>query len=258
MEKEQLIANQIEEELMVTYSTKNYSFFKLFKSNREADHVSIIKKSIEKKDLTKYVPILVTKEGHIIDGQNRFFACQELGKKIYFFEVEEGTESDMIQLNSCAKQWTSEDYLHHYVQQEIPEYIRFYKIKEETGLTLSTILYCGAYIGGGAGRAHNMFKDGNLKLKSDYEEILRATSLIFNALKSANKMVTDKVCCAIIAQMISKKQIDVSKMCKKINTYPHLVEKKGTTIQFSRLLKKIYDYRENAANHVFSKDEKED
>lgn len=68
--------------LIEIHKSTDYGWFKFLPTNRTVVTSTRVKDSVETFDLTPYVPLIVTKDGYIIDGQNRFKVCRELGKPI--------------------------------------------------------------------------------------------------------------------------------------------------------------------------------
>jgi hypothetical protein len=107
--------------------TEDYSLFELTDINRDPKHSENVKASIEIKNLTSYIPILVKINPNngkytIYDGQGRFIACTNLGLSIYFV-IGENLEIDDIQLlNISQEKWKPEDYLRHYANRGFEEY----------------------------------------------------------------------------------------------------------------------------------------
>lgn len=64
--------------------TKNYEQFKFLKLNRNIDqsYVQELKRKIENRGLL--VPILIDKNGYVMDGQHRLMACKELEIPVQF------------------------------------------------------------------------------------------------------------------------------------------------------------------------------
>ena len=119
--------NGLKEKTLEVRSSYDYDKFGFYPGNRKPTHVERIKDSIQEKDLTQFVPILVTKDNGllmIIDGQNRYFACKELGKPIYYIEAKGLLESDMIVLNTNQKNWSLSDYVDFYCNQRDINYLR--------------------------------------------------------------------------------------------------------------------------------------
>lgn len=124
--------------------TKNYKMFKFSTLNREPKHYKKILESIKKNDLTKYNPILVsfTSQNNlvIIDGQNRFMACKNLGIPIHFIISDGASIEDAPQLNSASKNWSSLDYIKHYANKGDESYVKLIDICETYGIQSSTAI----------------------------------------------------------------------------------------------------------------------
>lgn len=54
----------------------DYGWFKFLPTNRTVGTSDKVKTSVETFDVTPYVPIIVTADGFIIDGQNRYEVCK--------------------------------------------------------------------------------------------------------------------------------------------------------------------------------------
>ena len=122
--------------------TRNYSKFVFSKDNREIKTKTVlaIKESMTKFGFIPGRPVLITKEGLIIDGQHRFLAAKDLGIEVEF-EILEGNYIDkMILLNNTQSNWTLEDYVNSYANQNIDCYRKLLKFKEKYDLTLSAAI----------------------------------------------------------------------------------------------------------------------
>jgi hypothetical protein len=96
-------------------STKDYSIFRDFSSNREVDHKHVNKlvNAIQKRNLLHVNPIVVDKEMRVIDGQHRLAAAQQLGVEIFYIQ-DSINRKDISMLNSNQKNWTAMDYINFY------------------------------------------------------------------------------------------------------------------------------------------------
>jgi len=126
------------------YELTNYDEFKFIEGNREIN-VSKVKgiiKSITEVGFVKGRPILVTKEGCVIDGQHRLEAIRALGIKGYF-KIEEGDENALIlALNQNQKSWALEDYINQHAKlkvtcyQELDAFIKKHKLTPTVGIDI--------------------------------------------------------------------------------------------------------------------------
>lgn len=93
------------------HRTEKYSSFKHFQFNRELNeqNKNKIKKSIEANGLL--MPICVTSDGYIYDGQHRFFALRELGLPVDFIVNHNAKSEDIYETNNVRKGWNTRDYV---------------------------------------------------------------------------------------------------------------------------------------------------
>lgn len=103
--------------------TTNYNIFKLIKSNRNIQPglVKRLKESIKKIGYIEARPIIVNKNMEIIDGQNRFFACQELKLPIFYSIIETKISDNILieELNKNQLIWRLQDFVHHFAEQNV-------------------------------------------------------------------------------------------------------------------------------------------
>ena len=107
-------------------STKDYSIFKEFSSNREVDpkHVNQLVKAIQEKNLLHINPIIVDDAFHIIDGQHRLEAAKRLKLEIFYIQGS-ADRKDISKINSFQKNWNTMDYVNFYTVEKIDAYVRF-------------------------------------------------------------------------------------------------------------------------------------
>lgn len=114
--KQQRICFLEETDAPVIHKTINYDLFKFHEENRRAGSNKQIAKQIAEIDLTPYVPIIVDENHYIIDGQNRFMACKEQGKPIYYVVMPSTYDSGeaIMSLNKAQASWRMSEFLHYY------------------------------------------------------------------------------------------------------------------------------------------------
>jgi hypothetical protein len=129
----------------MTLKTKNYEIFKFKTNNRDVKHYKRIVESIKKIGYIDAFPILVNSNFEILDGQNRFYACRELGLEIAYSIYDNMDKSDevMIQLNKSAEVWRLESYIKHYAENgnRIYESIRDFDNQYKLGIS-NTLSIC--------------------------------------------------------------------------------------------------------------------
>ncbi len=115
-------------------------------------------------------PIYVTKDGYIVDGQNRYKAfcniCVKYPSKGTFLRVltinsDEDPIKIAIYLNSGQRKWMTDDYFHAYVVRNKSSYIKLSKFmsrhKQLQGVKSALQLIKGSY-------ATKVFQSGSLEL----------------------------------------------------------------------------------------------
>jgi len=115
MDKEINFLENFQSSLIEVFITHNYSIFKILDKNRhlKKKNVERLVESLKIADYQAYQPLLVSKYGHILDGQHRFEACKILNLPIHFIVYPEDDYHDVIERLNCAKEkWVTKDYLH--------------------------------------------------------------------------------------------------------------------------------------------------
>lgn len=153
-------------EIFVTSDLKQ---FKHITGNRHInrDHLLSIKRSIQRKNLLAYEPILVDPNLGIIDGQHRLEAAKQLELEIYYMIVPDAHFEDVTLLNSNLKNWTMEDYLTAWIERGNEEYINVKKFAKQYGLTLSNAVAILNIDGSkrSLGAPYRIFKAGDFTIK---------------------------------------------------------------------------------------------
>jgi len=237
-------------EVIAVLSTFDYNLFRFFDANRPPLHWRKIMQSIEKKDLTKYVPILVVRiKGllYIIDGQNRFLACKELNLPIWYIELPPDCDEEvMFMLNIDRKNWTLENYLNYWVALGNEEYQKVQSVLSECiNFTVADILriWQGKHEKG----ASDMFKSGRYKLPKKGLNKVRVTYAIVNAIDSAvdksefGKRPAASLVAAISSMLVAGANPNV--LIDRIKSYPHLFKKQADQPHYFGMLEHIYNYR---------------
>lgn len=119
--------------------TYNYGIFHEMQCNRDVKSVKALQGNIETFDLTPYVPIIVSENMEIIDGQHRFEACKALGKPIYYivYKGEYSPEQAMIALNTVTKVWRQEEWFQYYVKIGSENYLKLKAMSDKYDLGIS-------------------------------------------------------------------------------------------------------------------------
>lgn len=156
------------------YMTFDYGQFKLMKGNRPTNsaHVQHLKKSFESRQLI--VPVLVNHHMEIIDGQHRVEVCRQMGMPVYFLILENYGIKEVQMLNTNMKNWSVDDYLSCYCNEGIEDYIKYREFRAKFGFDHQVSL---AFLMGNTSKYHQIFNEGNLKIKH-YDKAEKAAQMI--------------------------------------------------------------------------------
>ena len=112
--------------LGIVQSTINYKMFKLSPANRPIDpkHLMRLHDTIEKKNLLREFPIVVSTDMVVLDGQHRLKVAESLQVPIYYITTDRADVTDIADSNANTKHWKSEDYLHYYCNKNFLEYLK--------------------------------------------------------------------------------------------------------------------------------------
>ena len=155
-------------------STFKYELFSFIDGNRVVDHADRIEKSIRKSGLLVQ-PILVNQHMQIIEGQNRFECCKNLGLPIFYVVQEDIGLEEVKSLNSASKNWTTKNYIHSFAAgDKIVDYIYIEQLlKQFPWATQRVISFAiNDFVGGTSSK----IKDGTMKC--DEVEYNRAVSAL--------------------------------------------------------------------------------
>ena len=156
--------------------TTNYDMFSLKDGNRPIRklHLKRVTESIAIKQLP--VPIIVDESYRICDGQNRFTACKNLKKPIFYI-VAEGLKLDDVQrLNANTRTWSNDDFLDSFCKLGYHEYLVYKKYKQKYGFGHNEgLILLGGYPKGK--RVFENFKNGDFKVVN-YSEAIKKSDQI--------------------------------------------------------------------------------
>lgn len=139
----------------------------------------------------KYHPVLVTKDGHVIDGHRRIGSLIAAGLPIHYITMSMKDEATFMRLiNATSYNWSTLQMVNHHAKQN-QEYAVLEKWLERKGATLQLIILFG-------GRKYAQIKSGS-KLNFNYDELeaIRKAGLLIGgtfgvtgtiALRAINKL----------------------------------------------------------------------
>ena len=176
---------------------KNYSKFTLFDNNRDINepHVEELIASMRKSG--QLMPVVVTPDKEVIDGQHRLKACEKLGIPVSYVVNSSGNSKQIAVMNNTQKGWKSRDYLKHFCHKShhnSAEYNKIAKFFDDYSLpfTVGISLLSDQYIANGIAKDRGpmpAFRDGTFKIsnlekaRETAERLIKLKSFVPNLVK---------------------------------------------------------------------------
>lgn len=227
--------------------SKEYDAFNLVDENRDVDNVQInrlVKSFLKYGTAALNLTVLESRvlsgkwEYYLGDGQHSIKACKQLNLPFNYTVVrlENETKESVLKyiatLNNAKKGWSTDNYLKSFLAK--PEYILFDKLKKESKLTITDLLYI--FMGDGGAKNLAIFKDGGLNFPNQDKSMILYKSVVSLKPKLPNKAFVRRSLYKIMA--ISGDYIRMQKAIEKsIKNYTIFSENE---IHFYQQLVQIY------------------
>lgn len=128
--------------------TNDHDRFKVLAGNRQVNkqHVNhLIKLMTDNGNLTDKFPIVVSKDGYVIDGQHRLKALKTLGWDVGYIIEENATIETVRNINRGNRNWNWRDVAESYADLGNDEYVWFLDFFNKHKLTYTlAMLFCSA------------------------------------------------------------------------------------------------------------------
>jgi len=93
---------------------KNYTKFTLFDNNREINETHVEELIASMRKSGQLMPVVVTKDMEVVDGQHRLKACEKLGVPVSYVINYAGSSKQIAIMNNTQKGWKNKDFLKHF------------------------------------------------------------------------------------------------------------------------------------------------
>lgn len=246
----------------LVYKTSNYSWFKKFDWNRKTEDIHIRRLIQSYEEIGQIpIPIVVTSEGQIIDGQHRFEAAKEVGLPIYYIINDNITAEQCEKLNIISSKWKVADKIHSRAERGNINYVRLEAlVNSYKNFSPNLIAAVASHITVSGGAITGKINAGTIEIS---EEELSRTSNILDYLDGelieVIRRKKGKISCMIdvIIFCYEYDKIDSKKLKEKIiNNYPRAeYVAPAKTIDAVSIVQDIYNYRSHEENKVYFFDE---
>lgn len=218
----------------------DYSKFVLNEFNRNPSHYKKVLESIKENDYTQFQPILVDKVMNIVDGQNRFLACKELGLPIYFIVSREIHIFAAADINQASKNWSMQDYVQHYSKRGKESYTKMLDLCAKHNQRISIIAQFGKIIDNSKSHSENVRK-GNFQFRDDIN-----IDKFFEHLASFQKYYsfsTNERFAKALLKMYLHKDYSEKTMANKLRLVSGIVHDQPSVEMMLVELLKLYNYK---------------
>lgn len=255
-------------ETITVYESMDYEMPKQVKTNRVINeaHVQVLMESIQKRNLLKVRPLLLSGHNYLIDGQHRLEACKKLGIPFLFTRSEDVTLGDVTTLNVGAKSWSRNDFFRHYCESGKQEYLKLrdfciqYNIGLDEAIPVFTrslwtqalpILNKGVN-SKNAPKAMEGFADGLYVYPMDdsqYHHFMKCF-LEIKRIGSLPKHPIGKPTLLTLIKAHRTTGFDMERMVQKFRTYPNIYVETRDSVHRLRQMEDLYNRNERETNQI--------
>ena len=153
---------------------KNYTKFTLFDNNRDINETHVEELIASMRKSGQLMPVVVTPDKEVIDGQHRLKACEKLGIPVSYVVNSTGNSKQIAVMNNTQKGWKNKDFLKHFSHNShsnCSEYKKIEKFFEEYklpfGVGIALLSNYSVNMDGGNNRGPMpSFRDGSFKIQN--------------------------------------------------------------------------------------------
>jgi len=231
-------------------TTNDYSKINFLYYNRKVDETNKRKLMQSMRDLGFLIPVILTKDMFVIDGQNRVKAAEELKIDIKYIQLEIKSDDKKLpaivsRLNTTSRNWTSQDYLNLYVNLGYENYIAFKVCIEENKITLSAGLWLH-----GSAKNQVSFRNGLFKFDNGELEMFNIRLKYLNDIRYYEDRYTDiandnrfiQAITRLITANHGSQEYNHDTMMTKLSKMPTRIGKRAQTRDYMEDLFFIYNY----------------
>lgn len=164
------------------FKTRDYSSFKILNYNRGIDEKRIqgLMQSIKENGFL--MPILVSNNMEVADGQHRLEAAKRMNAEVTYirYNIEDELLPVLIsKLNSLSKNWGNIDYYTMWSQRGKEPYIWLGSLMEKYNMNFDEVILL-SNIMRGASKSFDKFKDGTIEFTDNQRERTEFACIKFN------------------------------------------------------------------------------
>lgn len=225
------------------FMTTDYGFFKIMEANRNIDpqHVKTVQRLMLKNgNLTGEFPIIVDKEGYVIDGQHRLEALKGLGWEVGYRVEENATIETVRSINQGGRNWTWRDVADSYAKQGNTNYKWFLTFIDQYGLNFTPALTIVLNADGSSNVNRAKFFEGDMVIENkaaayDYAGYIVQASRIAG--------ITNNDFFKAMVKIVASPHYNHERMIQKLRELGDQLPEKAATSVYQRDLEDIFNNR---------------
>ena len=245
---------------MAVFTTEDYNAFKFTAYNRNIDenHVEKLKASIQKRDMTSSMPILVSDKMEILDGQHRFLALKSLKKPITYIKVFKHEARDVLTLNTNQKNWTIYNFFKFYAANGNRMYQSALNFMELHDIGIHDFILFAGY------KKHQPIKDGLFTFYADeIHNILDKYRVVCDTIKRQLKcnersFLKSRFFVRALVVFVSDDRVDFNDFIENLKRNSYELSSKSSPKEYMRMFERIYNFKRRKDTRVVINDEKID
>lgn len=231
---------------MTIQQTTDYGRFLLRPENRPIDKGNLAKilNSVRKHNMLAYMPIIVSEDNYVIDGQHRLQVAKKLETPIYYLVIKGADLQTIILLNTAMKRWTYADYLHAYVVLKNQHYIAldaFEKRYRKDGITLRVCISILAK----AEISKNAFAEGKFVVTQSLDMAQEIVEFIIASRKYMAEFdfSLSRDYLRTVVRIYSK--VDLHEIIRQLETHGMKLQAKGSIREYLRQFEDVLNFRKS-------------
>jgi hypothetical protein len=194
-------------------------------------------------------PILCTKSGYVLDGQNRLEAAKRLNHSVFYTEVSMHDDEALgmvIEINACMSNWKVEDYFNAYCSEKVEQYLWLKSMLKEYGLPFAVAYRLLP--------SYRLFKTGQMKLskveRAQFETVLQEMRDVADFSEAYAPFKRNPTFLSALSDVCRRTNYDHGRMMIQLRKHGGHLMKSSARIDYIDRMENIYNKGKGTHNRV--------